>query len=431
MGRLAQPRTLCSPLSAGEQARLAGLEETVERGLASFLEVGRALTAIRDERLYRDRYGRFEDYLRERWRICRGRGYQLIEAARVCGLVSTGGDTPPGNEAQARELSPFVRCDEEEGLALWRELRAEHGDGLTAAAVRRAVRARLGRGASRPSEPSESPLPQPRSRPRSRPGRVYELGRHRLMCGDATDPAQVAVLLDGAEPLLIVTDPPYGVSLDPAWRDRAGYNAARWPAEANADHYLRSQGHRNTRVSNDDRSDWAEAYALAGESVRCLYVWHASRHASEVEAGLERIGFDVSQQIVWDKGLFAISRQHYHWQHEPCWYARRRGARVPFYGEKNQSTVWRAPSPKMIMAAERDAKWDHPTQKPLALFARPIGNHLRPGEVVYDPFAGSGTCLIAAEHHGAVCYAMELEPLFCDLIRARYQQQIAAREEAA
>jgi DNA modification methylase len=132
-----------------------------------------------------------------------------------------------------------------------------------------------------------------------------------------------------------------------------------------------------------------------------------------VQAGLERIGLVVRQQLIWDKRLFALSRQHYHWAHEPCLYATRAGGRVPWLGPRNQSTVWQAPSPKMVMAATggpADASVDHPTQKPVLLFSRPIENHLQPGEAVYDPFAGSGTSVIAAELTGRVCYALELDP---------------------
>ena len=129
-------------------------------------------------------------------------------------------------------------------------------------------------------------------------------------------------------------------------------------------------------------------------------------------------------EIIWDKGAFALSRQHYHWGHEPCLYATRTGARVPWYGPRNQSTVWRAASPKMVTAVAdgpADAKLDHPTQKPVALFQRPIENHLHPGGLVYDPFAGSGTALIAAELAGRICYAIELDRRCCDVIRQRWQ----------
>ena len=124
----------------------------------------------------------------------------------------------------------------------------------------------------------------------------------------------------------------------------------------------------------------------------------------------------------WDKGLFAIGRPWYHWSHEPRWVVRKKGAKVPFRGTRDQGTVWRAPSPKMIMGGSSERKEDHPTQKPLLLFEAPIRNHLKAGEAVYDPFLGSGTCLIAAERQGAVCYGCELDPVYVDIILRRYER---------
>ncbi len=270
----------------------------------------------------------------------------------------------------------------------------------------------LRRLAQRDKDPDEV-VPPSAGEPRSKVGEVYELGAHRLMCGDATSALHVEQLRGGEAPALIATDPPYGVELDNAWRDRAGLNAGATP---------RTEGHATTRLAGDTRADWSAAFELVPSCV-VIYVWHASRHASTVEGGLERIGFDVKQQIIWDKGRFALSRQHYNWRHEPCWYAKRRNATTPWFGPANQSTVWQAGSPKMPgaqLGGPADAKVDHPTQKPVALFTRPIENHLQPGELVYDPFGGSGTTLIAAEQTGRRCLMMELDPVFCDLIRARY-----------
>jgi DNA modification methylase len=188
---------------------------------------------------------------------------------------------------------------------------------------------------------------------------------------------------------------------------------------ANGGAHARTEGHRNTTLSGDTRVDWSEAFALV-PSLRVGYVWHAGVHAGEVAEGLERLGFEIVQQVIWDKGLFAMGRSWYHWAHEPCWVVRAVGARVPFYGERNQSTVWRAPSPKMIMAGSTEPKQDHPAQKPAMLFEIPISNHLQPGEAVYDSFVGSGTTLIAAERLGRVCYAMELDPKYCQITIQRY-----------
>src|SRR3990172_1928588 len=246
-------------------------------------------------------------------------------------------------------------------------------------------------------------------------GYLWALGGHRLLCGDATDPAAVARLLDGAEPTLLATDPPYGVSLDPTWRDGV-YNELG-PAEAP---YMRTKGHRNTTVSGDTRVDWSEAFVLV-PSLEVGYVWHAGVHAAEVAAGLERIGFEVVSQVIWDKSLFSIGRSGYHGAHEPCWVIRKPGVPHLFHGSRDQSTIWRAPSPKMIMAGSEEEKQDHPAQKPVLLFEAPIRNHLRSGEAVYDPFLRSGTTLVAAETLGRRGYAMEIDPRYVQVSIERWQ----------
>jgi len=260
-----------------------------------------------------------------------------------------------------------------------------------------------------------------------RPGDLWLLGDHRLLCGDATSPEAVARLLDAAEPTLLATDPPYGVSLDPTWRDGV-YNELG-PAEQP---YMRTTGHRNTTVSGDTRVDWSEAFALV-PSLQVGYVWHAGVYAAEVAAGLERIGFEIASQVIWDKGLFAMSRGWYHWGHEPCWVIRKPGIPNLFHGSRDQSTVWRAPSPKMIMAGSQEEKQDHPAQKPVVLFESPIRNHLRPGEAVLDPFLGSGTTLVAAETLGRRCLGMEIDPRYAQLTIERWQGltgQTAVRVDA-
>ena len=139
--------------------------------------------------------------------------------------------------------------------------------------------------------------------------------------------------------------------------------------------HARTKGHRHTSISGDTRVDWSEAFALV-PSLAVGYVWHAGVHAAEVAEGLERIGFEIVAQVIWDKGLFAMGRSWYHWSHEPCWVVRKKGAKVRFLGSRDQATIWRAPSPKMIMAGSAEPRLDHPTQKPLVLFETPIRNHL-------------------------------------------------------
>ncbi len=246
-------------------------------------------------------------------------------------------------------------------------------------------------------------------------GDLWHLGDHRLLCGDATNAHDVARLLNGAEPTRLATDPPYGVSLDPTWRDGV-YNELG-PAEQP---YMRTKGHRNTTVSGDTRVDWSEAFALVA-SLQVGYVWHAGVYAAEVAAGLQRIGFEIVAQVIWDKGLFAMGRSWYHWGHEPCWVIRKPGVPHLFHGSRDQSTIWRAPSPKMIMAGSEEEKQDHPAQKPVLLFETPIRNHLRAGEAAYDPFLGSGTTLVAAETLGRHCYGMEIDPRYVQLSLERWQ----------
>lgn len=266
-------------------------------------------------------------------------------------------------------------------------------------------------------------IPEPPAVAVAQPGDLWILGEHRLACGDSTDPATVARVLQGDAPKLLLTDPPYGVSLDMEWRDRAGLNALG-PAQPS---YMRGEGHKNTTISGDTRADWSEAFELV-PSLDTAYVWHASAHTIEVGQGLERIGFELKQMLVWRKPHFVLSRQHYHWQHEPAWYARRPGAER-FIGSRDQSTIWDAASPKMLMTGGGEEKFDHPTQKPVALFTRPIENHLAPGELVYEPFGGSGTTLAAAELTHTRCRAVELDPKYVDVIVARWERMSGHKAE--
>jgi len=215
----------------------------------------------------------------------------------------------------------------------------------------------------------------------------------------------------------MVTDPPYGIELDSEWRDRAGLNG-HGPAEPS---YMkhRTKGHTETTISGDTRADWSEAFELV-PSLQIAYVWHASRFTREVLDGLLRIGFEHHQQIIWDKGRTVLTRTLYWFQHEPAWFVRKKNA--PWYGKAGEnSTIWAAPSPKFIMGGSDEAKFDHPTQKPAELMRRPILNHLKRGQGVYDPFLGSGTTLAAAELTERTCLGIELDPKYVDVIVQRWQ----------
>ena len=150
-------------------------------------------------------------------------------------------------------------------------------------------------------------------------------------------------------------------------------------------------------------------------------MWHASRFTREVLDGLLRIGFVHHQQIIWNKGHPVLTRTHYWFQHEPCWYVLKKNA--PWYGKPGEnSTIWDSPSPKFVMGGSDEDKFDHPTQKPVELMRRPILNHTKRGEWVYDPFLGSGTTLAAAEWTGRVCCGLELDPKYVDVIIGRWQK---------
>ncbi len=251
----------------------------------------------------------------------------------------------------------------------------------------------------------------------TRPGDLWLLGNHRLLCGDATSPEAVALLLGDRKPQLLVTDPPYGISLDSEWRDRAGINQHGPAAASYMKH--RTEGHTNTTISSDTRSDWSEAFELV-PSLQCGYVWHASKFTREVLDGLLRIGFVHHQQIIWDKQRAVLTRTLYWFGHEPAWFVRKKNA--PWYGKAGEnSTVWSVESPKFIMGRSDEEKFDHPTQKPLELMRRPILNHTKRGEGVYDAFLGSGTTLMAAELTERVCYGIELDPKYVDVVILRWQ----------
>jgi len=223
------------------------------------------------------------------------------------------------------------------------------------------------------------------------PGDLFELGRHRLICGDSTDALVVDKVLAGVKPHLMVTDPPYGVNYDPA--------KARAPSKDSA----------RGKVLNDDRSDWREAWSLFTGSV--AYIWHAMRTSGTVFSSLEDCGFEVRSEIVWDKGRLVMSRGHYHPQHESCWYAVRDTA--SWSGGTKQSTVW--------LIHHQKSETGHGAQKPVECMRRPIENNSSHGQAVYEPFSGSGTTIIAAEQTGRACYAIELNPTYVQVAIDRWE----------
>ncbi len=248
----------------------------------------------------------------------------------------------------------------------------------------------------------EDLVPEPPLEPRSVLGEIYELGTHRLVCGDSTNPDHVALALVSEEPALCVTDPPYGVDYDPAWRDESLSVAERRVGE----------------VTNDDQDDWSAAWALVPSQI--VYAWHASLHGTTVQTSLEDSRFVLRSQIIWIKPHVPISRGHYNWRHEACFYAVRKGASASWTGDRKQTTVWETPLDKNVPGG-------HSTQKPVFLMAKAIANH--EGDV-YEPFAGSGSTLIAAEQLERRCFAIEISPAYCDVIRQRYADYVGDQQWA-
>jgi DNA modification methylase len=232
-------------------------------------------------------------------------------------------------------------------------------------------------------------------------GDVWLLGKHRIVCGDSTDADTVAKCLNGVVLHLMVTDPPYGVEYDANWRNKA----TRTDGSADG-------GRATGVVLNDDRADWRETWALFPGDV--AYVWHAGLFAATVAESLEVCNFQLRSQIVWAKQQFAIGRGDYHWQHEPCWYAVRKGSKGYYDGGRKQSTLWQIDKPQK-------SETGHSTQKPVECMKRPIENNSSPGQAVYEPFSGSGTTIIAGEMTGRSIHAIELNPAYVDVAVKRWQ----------
>jgi DNA modification methylase len=200
------------------------------------------------------------------------------------------------------------------------------------------------------------------------------------------------------EPFLMVTDPPYGVEYDASWRNEAD--------RANGKPYGASAV---GKVMNDDRADWSAAWELFTGDV--AYVWHAGNMAHIVAESLIANGLNIRSQIIWAKNQLVIGRGNYHPQHEPCWYAVRKGKAARFTDDRTQTTLWEIDKPQK-------SETGHSTQKPVECMARPIRNH--DCEVVYDPFLGSGTTMIACEQLGRKCRGIEISPAYVAVILQRY-----------
>lgn len=249
-----------------------------------------------------------------------------------------------------------------------------------------------------PGEPYEDNYkPEPPADPKTKPGELFKLGNHYLLCGDATSAASYARLTGGGLLDLILTDPPYNVDYEGKTKDKL-------------------------KIENDKKDDasffefLSDAFENAAEALKPGGVWYIFHADSEGEnfrrAAREKLG-KVRQCLVWNKNTIVLGRQDYQWKHEPCLYGWKDGAAHYFVDDRTQATVINEDKPA------RSA--EHPTMKPVKLLARLIRNSTRPGEKVLDPFGGSGSTLIACEQLGRICYTMELDPRYCDVIIDRWE----------
>ena len=254
------------------------------------------------------------------------------------------------------------------------------------------------------SDPAEDRVLEPRPTQIQR-GDVFQLGQHRLLCGDATDVADVARLLAGQIPGAMCTDPPYGVNYQPDWRHKV------YPKQRTA----------VGSVLNDGQASWSRAFQHFPGDV--IYAWHAGVRSAEAATALREADFEIRSQIIWVKSHFVLSRGAYHYGHEPCFYSVRRGGRANWRGDRSQSTVWNVPNLNPMGGTRNgeNTPTGHSTQKPVRLFEIPILNHLVEGACVYDPFVGSGSTVIAAEKTGRVALVMDLDPKYVQVTLDRWE----------
>lgn len=234
--------------------------------------------------------------------------------------------------------------------------------------------------------------------PKAKLGDIYKLGRHHLMCGDSTNSEQVATLLGGAKADLLLTDPPYNVAYE-------------------------GKGKEALTIQNDSKDGGEfhlflyDAFCAAKDNLKSgasFYVWYASSEVVNFHTSLEEAGFLVKQELIWNKNSMVLSRQDYHWKHEPCLYGWASGGSHSWYSDRKQTTILSFDRPTVNK--------EHPTMKPIALFDYQIQNSSKAGDIVLDSFGGSGTTIMACEQNGRCGYLMELDPRYVDVIIRRWEE---------
>lgn len=250
----------------------------------------------------------------------------------------------------------------------------------------------------------EAPEPDEENPPFTQPEDVYQLGHHRLMCGDSTAAQDVITLMDGAKANLLLTDPPYNVD----------YESDDGKAILND-----KMTDENFRVFLKQALEQADAHMLPGAA---FYIWHADSEGYNFRGACRDVGWPVRQCLIWVKNSLVMGRQDYQWKHEPCLYGWKGGASHFWARDRKQNT---------LLEFDRPVKSkEHPTMKPVKLFTYQVMNNTMSGSIVLDLFGGSGTTLIACEQSGRISYTMELDPKYVDVIVKRYLTLTGNREGA-
>lgn len=242
--------------------------------------------------------------------------------------------------------------------------------------------------------------------PKSKLGQVYQLGRHRLMCGDSTKPEDVKKLVGGVQVDLLLTDPPYNVSV----------------GESAVLRHKNIKARKDSKIKNDsmNKDDFyaflLSAFNNAKENLKSgasFYVWYASAEAANFNNAANESGLSVRQELIWEKNSMVVGRQDYQWQHEPCLYGWVEGGSHSWFSDRKQTTILRFDRPTKSKL--------HPTMKPVALFDYQIKNSTKSGDTVLDLFGGSGTTIMACEQDGRNACVMEYDPKYVDVIIKRWE----------
>ena len=245
--------------------------------------------------------------------------------------------------------------------------------------------------------------------PKSKRGDIYLLGRHRLMCGDATVAEDVRLLMDGATADLLLTDPPYNVDYQNHERQMMRYRVnARFTSG-------------NSKIKNDKMNEeqfiqfLTDALCCADAVMRpgaAFYLWYSDLRAYSFHVALRNVGWKLHENLIWSKNRMTLGRYDYHWKHESALYGWKLGADHCWASDRKQTTMLEFASPLRNKI--------HPTMKPVGLFDYLIKNSSNAGDVVLDLFAGSGTTIMACEDNGRTAYCMECQPVYVDAIVDRY-----------